>query len=885
MSLLSRVHGLFRRAGLDDDVQEELRAHIEMRTADNIANGMSPDAARRDALLKFGNPVAMKEQVVSVDAALGLDNFFRDVRYAFRQLRRSPGFAVTAILTLALGIGANSAIFSMVDAVLLRPLPFHNPNRLVAVKTIEPGRLDDIGVSYPAFLDWRSQNHVFDGMSAFREDDFTLTGRDEPVHLTGAVVSANLLSVLGISPAIGRGFNSQEDKRIGTGLPIILSHGLWKERFVSDVKIIGQSLTIDGQQFTVIGVMPAGFQFPVQREPVEFWTTIALDTRGMNGTPPITAQRGVSYLDVIARLKPHVQLVTAQAEIAKIQGSLNMQYPENRPRGISIVPELDEVVGQMRRGLMVLFGAVGMILLIACANLSNLLLVRASGRNKEMSVRAALGATRWRIVRALLAESLLLATGGAAVGLGLAFWIVGWLTRLAPGGLPRITESGINLQVLAFTAVVAILTSIAFGLVPAWQGAKVELTAFLKDSSWSGTAGAKRSRLRSALVVTEMALAVVLLVGAGLLLRSLLGLGRVDPGFVKNHVITFGLDLPGRYGHSERVEFYRRLLARIRTIPGVRSATAAFPLPLSADDVKTTFDVEGRPMAQSEHPLTTLHVVDDDYFRTLRIPLLKGREFSRQDDAAGALPVVIISQKLAQQIFHGQDPIGKRIRPNISSGSADAPMRVIAGVVGDVKAEGLGVPSIPESYVPYDQLPFAPMSVIVRTEMNPAGMVLTLAKEVQSLDRGLPVLHVKTLDEYVSDSVAGTRFETILLGAFGILAFSLTAIGLYGVIAYTVAQRTREMGIRLALGAERSSILKMVVGNGGLLACVGVVIGVACAFLLTRFVKGLLYGVGPTDPLTFVCAPVALIAVALLASYIPARRAASIDPARALRSE
>jgi predicted permease len=885
MSLLPRLHALFRRASLDDDIQEELRAHIEMRVADLIDSGMAQEQARRTALLKFGNPVAMKEKVVGVDAALGLDSFFRDIRYALRQLRKSPGFALTAILTLALGIGANSAIFSMVDAVLLRPLPFHNPTRLVAVKTTEPGRHDDIGVSYPAFLDWRSENHVFEGMSAFREDDFTLTGRAEPAHLTGAVVSSNLLSILGVAPAIGRGFNSAEDKPIGTGLPIILSHGLWQERFGSDPKIIGQSLTIDGQQFTVIGVMPAGFQFPVQRIPVEFWTTIALDAQPVNGSPPMTAQRGNSYLDVIARLKPDVQLAIAQAEMAKIQGSLNMQYPENRPKGISLVPELDNVVGEMRRGLMVLFGAIGMILLIACANLSNLLLVRATARNKETSVRAALGATRWRIVRPLLAESLLLATGGAAVGLGFAFWIVGLLTRLAPGGLPRITESGINLQVLAFTALVAILTSVAFGLVPAWQGTKVELTSFLKDSSWSGTAGLKRSRLRSALVVTEMALAVVLLVGAGLLLRSLLGLGRVDPGFAKNHVITFGLDLPGRYGHPQRLEFYRRLLARIRSTPGVRSASAAFPLPLSADDVKTSFDVEGRPMRSSERPVTTLHIIDRDYFRTLRIPLLKGREFNRQDDAAGAIPVVIISQRLTQQIFHGEDPIGKRIRPDISGGSDAAPMRVVVGVVGDVKAEGLGVPSIPESYVPYAQLPFAPMSVIVRTDENPESMVLTFAKDVQSLDSGLPVLHVETLDEYLSDSVADTRFETILLGAFGVLAFLLTAIGLYGVISYTVAQRTREMGIRLALGAERTSILKMVVGNGGLLACIGVIIGLASAFLLTRFVKGLLYGVGPTDPLTFVCAPIALIAVAMLASYIPARRAASIDPMRALRSE
>ncbi|MGC1783154.1 MAG: ABC transporter permease [Acidobacteriaceae bacterium] len=885
MALWQRFRMLFRRADLDRDIREELQSHIEMRTADNLARGMSPEQARRDALLKFGNPTATKEKVTGIDAALGLDNLFRDVRHAFRQLRKSPGFAITAILTLALGIGANSAIFSMVYAVLLRPLPFPNPSRLVAVKATEPGRLDDIGVSYPEFLDWRSQDHVFEGLSAFREDDFTLTGRSSPAHLTGAVVSANLLSVLGVAPAIGRGFNSTEDRPSDSGLPIILSHSLWQNRFGSDPKIVGQSLTIDDQPFTVVGVMPAGFQFPVQRIPVEFWTTIALDARPVNGSPPMTAQRGDSYLEVIGRLKPNVPLATAQAEMAKIQGAINLQYPENRPKGISLVPELEDVVGGMRTGLWILFGAVGMILLIACTNLSNLLLVRATVRNKEMSVRAALGATRWKIVRPLLVESLLLAAGGAAVGLGFASWIIQAMTRLAPEDLPRITESGINLQVLAFTALVAILTSVAFGLVPAWQGTKVELTSFLKDSSWSGTVALTRSRLRSALVVTEMALAVVLLVGAGLLLRSLLGLRRVDPGFAKNHVITFGLDFPSSYGHLQNVEFYRNLLARIRATPDVLSASAAFPLPLSADDVKTSFDIEGRPMRKSERPVTTLHIIDRDYFPTLGIPLLQGREFNRQDGSVGAMPVVIISQKLAHQIFHGEDPIGKRIKPDISSGSARAPMRTVVGVVGDVKAEGLSAPSIPESYVPYAQLPFAPMSVVVRTKMAPGDIVPTLTKEVQSLDSGLPLLHIKTLDEYVSDSVAGTRFETVLLGAFGVLAFLLTAVGLYGVISYTVAQRTREMGIRLALGADRDSILKMVVRNGVLLACTGVLIGLASAFLATRLVAGLLYGVGPTDPLTFICAPIALIAIAMFASYVPARRASNIDPMQALRSE
>ena len=814
-----------------------------------------------------------------------MQNLFQDLRYALRQLRKNPGFTAVAVLTLALGLGANSAIFSVVDAVLLRPLPFHAPSRLVVVRPTEPGRRDDIGVSYPTFLDWRARNHVFEGLSVFREDDFTLTGQGEPAHLTGAVVSANLFSVLGVSPALGRDFIPEEDQPIGSGLPIMLSHSLWQNRFGSNPKIVGQSLTLGGQTFAVVGVMPLGFQFPVQRTPVEFWITIALDAQPMNGSPPMTSQRGAGYLDVIARLGPQVKIETAQTEMAGIQSGLNRQYPENRPKGISLVPEAEAVVGDMRKGLFILLGAVGLVLLIACANLSNLLLARAATRNKEISVRTALGATRWMIMRQLLAESLLLATAGAVAGLGLAAWGIKLLTALAPGDLPRITESGLNLQVLIFTALVAVLTSVLFGLVPALQAAKPELATSLKEGGRSGTETLAGGRLRSALIVTEMALAMVLLVGAGLLLRSLLVLGRVDPGFAKDHVITFGLDLPDRYGQPQRVAFYRSLLEEVRTTAGVRSASAAFPLPLSADDVKTSFEVEGRPMKQSEYPVTAFHIIDRDYFRTLGIPLLSGREFNLQDDAIGATPVVIISERLAKQVFPGEDPVGRRIKPGISSGKSGEPMRVIVGVVGNVKAEGLGAPSILESYVPYAQLPFAPMSVVVRMEVDTGYMVPTLTGEVQSLDSTLPLLHVKTLDEYVDDSIVGTRFEAFLLGTFGVLAFLLTAVGLYGVISYSVVQRTREMGIRLALGADRTTILGMVVKNGTLLACAGALIGLAAASLLTRLMASLLFGVGPTDPLTFVCVPVALIAVAILASYVPARRAAKVDPMVALRYE
>jgi putative ABC transport system permease protein len=542
-------------------------------------------------------------------------------------------------------------------------------------------------------------------------------------------------------------------------------------------------------------------------------------------------------------------------------------------------------VGSARSGLVVLLAAVGLVLLITCANLSNLLLARATARSKEITVRTALGASRWTIVRQLLIESILLASAGATAGLAFSVWAIRALTALAPQQLPRVSESGLNLQVLAFTAAVAVLTSLLFGLVPALHASRVELSSALNEGGRSGTEGRERRKLKDLFVVTETALAVVLLAGAGLLLRSLQGLVRVDPGFAKDHVITFGLDLPGRYGHLERVQFYQRLLMQIRGLPGVRSASAAFPLPISADDVKTSYAVEGPTIKPSELPVTALHIVDDNYFHALGIPLLAGREFDSHDDAPNAAPVVVISQRLAAQSFPGENPIGKWIKPGISMGSGDVPTRVVVGVVGDVKAEGLSAPVAPETYIPYAQLPFAPMSVVVRSAGDPQALVPALTKEVQSVDKDLPLLHVKTLDEYVGDSIADTRFQTILLGSFGVLAFVLTALGLYGVISYTVVHRTREMGVRLALGANRDAILAMIVKSGVLLAGAGIVIGLVAALLLTRLIASLLYGVSPSDPLTFFGVPIALITMAAIASYLPARRAAKVDPMVALRYE
>ena len=808
----------------------------------------------------------------------------QNLGYATRQLRKSPGFTAVAVLTLALGIGANTAMFSVIDTVLLRPLPFRNPDQVVAVKTTEPDRRDDIGVSYPAFLDWRARNHVFAGMSVFRTDDFTLTDRGEPARLRGAIVSANLPALLGVSPILGRNFLSEEDNP-GTNLPALLSDALWRRRFGADRNALGQNFSLSGQNFTVVGVMPPTFQFPVDRDPVDFWTTIALDGRSANGNPPLTAQRGVSYLDVIARVKERVTLAQAQGEMAQIQGGLNQQYPENRPKGISVARELDDVVGGARSGLVILIGAVGLVLLIACANLSNLLMVRASQRGREVNVRLALGASRWAIVRQLLTESVLLAALGSICGVVFASWSLQFLIRIAPADLPRINDTSLNPHVLAFTVGLLLTSTLFFGLVPALQASKPQVSSALNEGGRSGTETRTQGRLKSVLVMSQTALAVLLLVGAGLLLRSLGELAKVDPGFARNQALTFGLDLPGRYGHSERVLFYRQLLERVRGVPGIRAASAAFPLPTSAGDVKTSFEIAGQPTKGSDRPVTTLHIVDSDYFHTLGIPIVEGRSFDAHDDAEGALPSVIVSRSLAQRAFPDRDPVGQRIRIDISSGAEPPPMRVIVGVAGDVKGEGLNAPTVLESYVAYAQLPFAPMTVVVRTEIVPQGLLPTLAKVVQSMDKDLPLLHVKTLDEYLSDSVAGARFQTVLLAIFGVFAVVLTALGIYGVIAYTVSRRTREMGIRFALGAERTAILVMVVRNGMSLAVAGIAIGAAAALSMSRLMASLLYEVKPTDPMTFAGVPILLGGVALLATYIPARRAARVDPNVALRYE
>ena len=624
----------------------------------------------------------------------------------------------------------------------------------------------------------------------------------------------------------------------------------------------------------------------IQADPVDLWTTFAIDSESPDSGPPLTEQRGAHYIQVIARLKSNTSVEQAQEDMISIMSNLEKQYPDtNAHFVVRTVPALESLIGDTRPALLILLGAVGCVLLIACANVANLLLARATSRHKEIAIRAALGASRWRVVRQLLTESVLLSLGGGATGLLLALWGTDVLVALGPRNIPRLTEISLDSSVLFFTLLISLLTGVIFGLAPALHATKSDLTESLKEGGRGSTEGALRNRVRSALVVAEIAIALVLLVSASLLIQSFLRLERVAPGFNPHHVLTFSLDLPEtRYSTVQQAAFYRQLISRIETLPGVTQASAVLPLPLSRSQMGVGFEIEGRPMAQGDLPETDFSTIGLNYFHTMGIPLVKGRDFTAHDDLKST-PVCIINETLARKYFPGEDPLGKRIKPTLSVDNNPPPMREIVGVVGDVKHRNLSAESGPEVYVPHAQVPFSTMAVIVRTETEPQSITAAVQREVRSLDKDLPLINVRTLDEYVSTSVERPRFNTLLLGIFAAVALILTAVGLYGVLAYTVAQRTHEIGIRMALGAQTRNVLRLVIGQGMLLALIGIGTGLAVAWMVTRLLASLLYGISARDPVTFAGVALLLSAVALLACYIPARRATRVDPVIALRYE
>ncbi|MGH9711698.1 MAG: ABC transporter permease [Candidatus Acidiferrales bacterium] len=809
----------------------------------------------------------------------------QDIRYGFRMLAKNAGFTAIAILTLALGIGANTAIFSVVNAELLRPLPFHDPSRLVRIwGTSTRTHSKSNSISYPDYADWRAQNQVFERIGAYTSGNYTLTGVEQPAHLEGQTVSAEMFSLLGATPEVGRTFLPDEDEPHHH--VAILSHHLWKQRFDGDPGIIGRTITLENSGYTVVGVMPASFEFPLQRQPVEIWTTFSSLQESPDNSPPITQQRGAHFMVGIARLKPGVTLAQAQSAMDVIASALQKQYPDsNKDFGVRLVPEQQEVTGAIRPALFVLLIAVGLVLLIACANVANLLLARATTRAREIAIRAALGAGRMRVVRQLLTESFLLALLAGTLGVILAAWGIDLLVRLSPKDLPRVAEIHMDERVLAFTAILSVLTGVLFGLVPALQVTRANLADALKESALSITAGIHRHRLRSSLVIVEMALALVLLVSAGLLIHSLGRLQNVNPGFNPHNVMASNVDLPDeKFPNPKKVEFLRGLMPKLKVLPGVTSAAAIVPLPMSGNEFRVTVEIEGRPVAKSDQVLSSVRITTEDYFRTMQIPLLQGREFKEQDDAE-ATPVVIVNEALARQFFPGENPIGKRIRPGFSADEKPARMREIVGVVGNVKYKDLSGEWTPESYLPYAQLPFNAMTLVARTANDPYLLAKPIADAVRSMDQDVPTFHARTVEDYLIGTIAIPRFNTFLLAMFAGLALLLTAVGLYGVISYSVAQRTHEIGIRMALGAQPGDMLRLVVGQGLQLALVGVGLGLVAAFVSTRFLASLLFGVSSTDPVSFAGVIFLLLAVVLLACYIPARRAMRVDPMVALRYE
>jgi putative ABC transport system permease protein len=835
-----------------------------------------------------------------------------DLRYGLRILWKSPGFTVVAVLTLALGMGANAAIFSIVNSVLLRPLPFPKPDRLVSVSEKDmrgdvPGGLV-VSTSYPDFFDWRAQNHVFENIAAFRHTGSTLTGAGTPLHVDAEIVTAEFFSVLGIPPTLGRGFRPEEEK----GRFAVLSHELWQSKYAADPAILGKSITLEGQPYTVIGVASAGFQFPLRSSAQQLWTSLGEDAQAAAGDRPATVERGQHMLDVIARLKPEVSPTQAQAEMNVIAEALAKQYPNDNGKrfATSLVPEMEHLVGDTRPGLLMLLAAVGCVLLIACANIANLMLARATKRTKEIAIRAALGAGRGRVFRQLLTESVLLAVLGGLLGLTFSALAVQALLRFGPENVPRLAHVRLDWHVLVFTLLVALGTGLIFGLAPALHGSKINLSDSLKDRGQGSDVGGQH-RMRAALVVAETAIGLVLLVGAGLLIRSFNRLLHVNAGFDPHNVLTMRVDLPdSRYSEQQQISFYRDLFERVQALPGVVAAAGIFPLPLTASDINVTFGIEGRPVPEADEPSAGFRSISPTYFQTMGIPLLRGRHFDARDNEKSP-PVVIINQEFARRYFPGQDPIGKRIKPGFAI-HGDPVVREIVGVVGAVKDRSLSGEFRPEFYFTYPQAMISDMTICVRTVRDPTTLTGAVQNSIASLDRGVPVhdvrtmddyvaaavrnsiasmdkelpmFNVRTMDEYVGASLGRSRFDTLLLSLFAALALALTMVGIYGVMAYTVAQRTREIGIRIALGARRNDVLRMVLGRSFVITGLGLLIGTVGALGLTRFLSGLLYQVTPMDPLTFAGVPVLLGAISLLASYLPAWRAARVDPMVALRYE
>ncbi|MFL6567882.1 MAG: ABC transporter permease [Chthoniobacterales bacterium] len=819
-----------------------------------------------------------------------------DIRYGLRQLIKHPGFTFVAVLTLALGIGANTAIFSVVNAVLLKPLPFPQPEQLVAVgmtDTREKNPDHELNsLSYPDFFDYRDQNRSFTNLAVFHDRGLALTEEQEATSLRSIKASGDFFDVLGVKPLIGRGFERADEQAGGGpgGFKVVLSYDFWRRHFGGENDVIGRTMQLDRRAYTIIGVMPAGFQFPMRGgDPIDLYVTFADEASNADGSPhPQTENRGSHSVESIGRLKPGVTVAQAQSDLSAIAARLEAQYPDdNTHMGVATKPLREELIGDVRTALYILFGAVVCVLLIANANVANLLLARASVRGKEIALRAAMGASRGRIVRQLLTEAVLLAALGGFFGLLIAQWGTDALVKAVPQNIPRISTIRLDGIVLGFTLFVSLGTGVIFGLVPALQASHIDLNSSLKSGMRGGSGGEGKGRLRNGLVVTEVALALVLLICAGLLIQSFARLGKVQMGVQTERLLTAQVSLPEvAYPKNENViAFFDQLLPRLRALPGVQDASAIVPLPLSGSNMTTSFDIEERPLPEGQRAGAPVRIIGTDYFRTMGIPVRQGRVFDDRD-RFDTTPVVIVNQRFADKYFPGQNVIGKRIQPGFSAEPGPEKIREIVGVVGNVKHLSLRNEDSPEMYLAQTQIPFNIMSLVIRTSVsNPATLTSELKSEVAKIDPTIPVRSVKVFDNYISRSLARPRFNALLLSIFAGTALVLTAIGIYGVMAYSVAQRTNEIGIRIALGAARANIFRLVVGQAMGLVAISVIIGVAGAIAATRLLSSLLFGVTASDPTTFGVLVILVSLVAFLAAWLPARRATRVDPIIALRTE
>jgi putative ABC transport system permease protein len=802
--------------------------------------------------------------------AFMLANALRDSRYAIRQLRRTPGFTIVAILTLALGIGATTAIFTVVNSVLLRPLPFPAAESLVRVHEVVP-QYGRFSVAPAAFLDWRRQNTVFERLAAYMGTSGTLLDADGPERIQGASVSWDLFELLRVAPAAGSGFTASQDQPNAAGV-IVISHGLWQRRFGGDRSVVGRSINLNSAPATIIGVMPPDFYFPSRT--AEFWQPIAID--------PAQAPRGAHFLGVIARTKPGVTLDQANAEMRTIAERLAQQYPDaSANESAEVVPLHEQIVGRVRPALLTLLAAVGVVVLIACANVANLLLVRASVREKEVAIRAALGAGRQRLALQMLAESVLLGVGGGVVGVLLAYLAIPVVQTLGANSIPRVADIAIDERVLAFTFGASVLTGLLFGLGPAWHASRAGLGAVLKEGGRSSATSGGRW-VRSGLLVAEVALSIVLLVGATLLLRSFAKLTDVNPGFASANVLAFQVSLPlTTYpGDGPRITFFDSLLERLQATPDVRATSIVQTLPMRGTYVLSV-EIKGRPPVKPGEELSASYrAISAGYFETLNVPLLRGRLLTTRDTEKPPM-VAVIDDAFAKRYFPDEDPIGHGI--DIGNGSDG--FYEIVGVVGNVNYSGLDAVPPPTMYVPFKQDLFGTMWVLVKSDGDPSRLTGAVREAVRGIDRTLPAYSITPLATVLSESVADRRFSMVLLGFFALLAIFLAAVGLYGVVAYSVSQRTREIGLRVAIGARPGDVVRMVVGGGMKLAIVGVVIGLVGAVGLAQLVETMLFGVTPSDPASYGATALILLAVAALASYVPARRAMRVDPLTALQAE